>query len=172
MNALKRSGALLALLFLLTGTKAPASVATVYVFLSETCPVCQSATLGLRGLYKEYRERGVDFVGVFPNVGVSDAASIERFAKKYQLEFPLRADENQRLTQRFAATVTPQVFVVAPDGERVVYRGKIDNGFERVGKRRQVVTEYYLKNALDELLANRPVTVTETEPVGCFIIKK
>ena len=170
MNAVRRGFVALVFFALVTSARASASVATVYIFLSETCPICQSATLGLRSLYKEYHGRGIEFVGVFPNVGVSNAASIEKFAKKYQLDFSLKPDENQELTWRFAATVTPQVFV--EKGTEVVYRGKIDNGFERIGKRRQVITEQYLKNALDEVLQNRPVTIPETEPVGCFIVKK
>lgn len=172
MDALKR-GFVALLFFALSGVaKASAPVATVYVFLAESCPICQSATIGLKNLYREYHEKGVAFVGVFPNITVSNAATIEKFAKKYQLPFPLVLDDNQQWTIRFSATVTPQVFVVKEADGETVYRGKIDNGFERVGKRRQVINEFYLKNALDELLSNRPVAVKETEPVGCFIIKK
>lgn len=152
------------------GFRASASVATVYLFMSETCPICQSATLNLRNLYEEYHAKGVDFVAVFPNVTVSNAGSIEKFAKKYHLDFSMRLDDNQQLTRRFSATVTPQVFVVNA-ADQVLYEGKIDNGFERVGKRRQVTTEHYLKNALDECLSGKPITVRHTEPVGCFIIK-
>lgn len=169
---MKRCLVLLTFFALFVSAKASASVATVYIFLSETCPICQSATVGLRNLYKEYHDKGIDFVGIFPNQSVSNAESIEKFGKKYQLDFLLKLDEGQQLTGKFSATITPQVFVVQESNQEVVYNGKIDNGFERVGKKRQVTTEHYLKNALDELLANKPVSVRETEPVGCFIMKK
>lgn len=172
MKTVRTGWLLLVILLMSVSGKASASVATVYIFLSETCPICQSATIGLKSLYKEYHEKGIDFVGVFPNVTVSNSTSIEKFAKKYQLDFTMRSDADRQLTQRFGATVTPQVFVVNEANGETLYRGKIDNGFERVGKRRQVTTEFYLKNALDEWLAHRPIVVKETEPVGCFIIKQ
>lgn len=171
MKRLRKGLLLGCLLLLVSFARASGPVATVYVFLSETCPICQAATLSLNSLYKEYRDKGIEFVGVFPNGTVSTPVSVEKFAKKYRLDFPLQLDENRSRTIYFGATVTPQVFVTEGTDGAVVYQGKIDNGFERVGKRRQITTEFYLKNALDELLAHRPVTLKMTEPVGCFIVK-
>lgn len=139
--------------------------------MSETCPICQSATLELKNLYAQYHSKGVDFIGVFPNETISNDASIAKFGKKYNLEFPLKLDQGQQWVKQFSATVTPQVFVTN-EAQEVLYSGRMDNGFERVGKKRQVITEFYLKNALEDLLAKRMVAVKETAPVGCFIIKK
>lgn len=171
MKRLKKGLLSVCLLLLVSFARASGPEATVYVFLSETCPICQSATLGLKRLYEEYHGKGIAFVGVFPNVTLSTPASVEKFAKKYGLDFPMQVDENRKWTTHFGATVTPQVFVTEGTEGEVLYRGKIDNGFERVGKRRQVTTEFYLKNALDEWLAGRPITLKTTEPVGCFIVK-
>lgn len=51
------------------------------------------------------------------------------------------------------------------------YAGKIDNGFENIGKKRQVVTEHYLRDALESILLQKEIEIKETQPVGCFIIK-
>lgn len=95
-----------------------------------------------------------------------------QFGQKYGLTFPLLLDTEQALTKRFGATITPQIFVVEESTQTVIYKGKIDNGFERVGRKRQVTTAHYLKNAMDQWLQKQPITISETEPVGCFIVKK
>lgn len=144
---------------------------TVYIFLSETCPICQNQTLTLRQLYDSYKGKGVSFVGVFSNAEFSDAETIKKFGKKYKLDFELKKDEGQALCNRFSATITPQVFVVRNSGNEVLYQGKVDNSFEGIGKKRQVITNHYLADALESILSGLPVVVKQTEPVGCYIIK-
>jgi peroxiredoxin len=148
-----------------------ANQATVYIFLSETCPICQSSTLALRKLYQEFSDKGIRFIGVFPNRGMSSAGSLEKFKKKYHIPFELKTDSVQLLVSRFCATITPQVFIVQETPARVLYKGKIDNNFERVGKKREVVTANYVQDALVEILAGKQVSLAETEAVGCFIIR-
>ena len=173
MNAFKHYFSCLLFVTLFASAKAtPTDSVTVYIFLSETCPICQTATLELKNIYNQYHSKGVEFVGLFPNTEMSNDLSILKFGKKYNLPFPLKVDEGQQKVKQFSALVTPQVFVVSNADGQIIYNGRIDNGFERVGKKRQVTTEFYLKNALDEILSNRPVTMKETLPVGCFINKK
>ena len=74
---------------------------TVYVFLSETCPICKNQTYSLRELYKKYHPLSVGFVAVFPNLINSTAETIEKFGRKYQLKFPLVRDEEQASTKKF-----------------------------------------------------------------------
>ncbi|MFN8277260.1 MAG: redoxin family protein [Chitinophagales bacterium] len=169
---------LLALAFLIfSGKSAPCGTParetapiTVYIFLSETCPICQSETIELKALYREFSPKGVRFVGLFPNETASDAASVRRFGKKYDLPFTLHIDSAQTMTQQLGATITPQVFVTNATGT-VVYQGKIDNGFERIGRRRSVVTAHYLQSALQQLLNLQLPDPASTEAVGCFISK-
>ena len=144
----------------------------VYVFFSETCPICQSATLNLKAIYAKFQDRGIRFAVVFPNTNVSDEKSIEKFSKKYKLPFEHKIDEQQALTKKFSATITPEVIVVNSLTDEILYRGKIDNGFESIGKKRTVITEHYLNEALLSILENKPVNIKETKPVGCFIIKQ
>lgn len=144
---------------------------TVYIFLLETCPICQSITIEMKNIYAKYESKGINFVGLFPNQDLSNGASIKKFGKKYNLPFELRMDEHQRLVQQFSATTTPEVFVVRNTDNKVLYRGRIDNSFEGLGRRRQVVTEHYLDSALKNILLNQPIKPTETKPVGCFISK-
>ena len=131
----------------------PAPRATVYVFLADTCPISQAATLPLRELHTRYASRGIRFVGVFP-AGATTPAVLADFTKTYQVPFPLQADAGHRLTRQLHARVTPEAVVLAADGRTVLYQGRLDDAYAGLG---QLV------------VAGRPVAVPRTEPIGCFI---
>jgi peroxiredoxin len=103
---------------------------------------------------------------------MSTAETRDKFEKKYSIPFPLSLDKDQKMTARFGASATPQVFVVRTRDNTVLYKGRIDNSFESIGRRRQVVTQHYLQKALENILQNKPADPTTTEPVGCFISKR
>jgi len=144
----------------------------VYIFLTETCPICKSATVELKKLNTEYSKQGYEFVGLFPNENLTTEATRKAFSKKYKIDFNLIADTNQQLTKQFNATITPEVIVWNKTKQKIVYRGKIDNSFESVGKRRTITTEHYLRNAIESIQKNNSESITFTEPVGCFIQTK
>lgn len=65
--------------------------------------------------------------------------------------------------------MTPETVVIDRSGA-VRYRGRIDNFYVAFGRSRQVVTVHDLRDALDAVLAGKPVAAPDTEPVGCFIV--
>jgi hypothetical protein len=67
------------------------------------------------------------------------------------------------------ATVTPEVFVIRNDS--VMYHGRIDDSFVRVGKRRAHVKNRELRNTLDRILQGGQVEVYHVPAVGCIIEK-
>jgi hypothetical protein len=159
---------LLLLLGLLRTAPVVAPRATVYVFLADTCPISQAVTLPLRELHGKYAAQGVQFVGVFPAADITPVA-IGKFAKTYQIPFPLQADPGRQLTRRWHARITPEAVVVAADGRRVLYQGRLDDSYARLGQRRTVLTHHELADALAAVVAGQPVAVPKTEAVGCFI---
>jgi hypothetical protein len=60
----------------------------------------------------------------------------------------------------------PQVFVLR--GRTVLYSGKIDNSYERVGKRRTIITQHLLHDVLTNIVQNQPIVPSKTEPIGCI----
>ena len=70
--------------------------------------------------------------------------------------------------RRLGATKTPQAFVINAAGT-TVYRGRINNLFADYGTRRQTVTQHDLRNALDAVLAGKPVSQAVTDAIGCHI---
>jgi hypothetical protein len=159
---------LLLLLAFWGGHPAEAPKATVYVFLADTCPISQAATLPLRELHGRYASQGIRFVGVFPAKETTPAA-LAGFAKTYQVPFPLQADPGRQLTRRLHARITPEAVVVAANGRTILYQGRLDDSYARLGQRRTVVSHHELADALAAVAGGRPVAVPRTEAVGCFI---
>jgi len=140
----------------------------VYVFLSETCPICQSSSIELRRIYEQYSGEPIKFIAVFPNAS-SSAETISRFVKKYKLPWLVLKDDDRELTRKLCADTTPEVIVINQHSGETIYRGLIDNSYVTIGKRRQVVTAHYLSDAIKSYLSNEPILISSTIPVGCFI---
>jgi peroxiredoxin len=168
---IKSSGFLMIMLFM-AGFKlqAQSDSVHVYVFLSETCPVCKSSTTALNEIYQQFQGNALKFSGYFPS-GLSNEQSRRNFARKYKVKYPLFTDSLLIYTRRLHATVTPEVVVMKPADGSIIYRGMIDNSFLSIGRRRQVVTAHYLRDALQQYFESGTSSVTFTEPVGCFIQK-
>ncbi|WP_201979473.1 redoxin domain-containing protein [Hymenobacter rubidus] len=147
---------------------APAPRATVYVFLAETCPISQAATLPLRELYARYGAHGVRFVGVFP-ARETTPTGLAAFAKTYQLAFPLQTDADHKLTKQLHARVTPEAVVLGPNGRTVLYQGRLNDAYAGLGQHRAVTSHHELADALAAVAAGQPIMVPRTEPIGCFI---
>jgi len=156
------------LLLWLLGFLDPAPRATVYVFLAETCPISQAATLPLRELHGRYAAQGVRFVGVFP-AKETTPTGLAAFAKTYQVPFPLQADAGHWLTRQLHARVTPEVVLLAADGRTTLYQGRLDDAYAGLGQHRAVANHHELADALAAVAAGRAVPVPRTEAVGCFI---
>ena len=82
---------------------------------------------------------------------------------------PAAIDSTRKIANRIRATVTPEAVVIDNQGQ-VRYRGRIDNFYAALGKPRQQVTAHDLRDALDAVLAGRPVAVPETKALGCYIV--
>jgi len=141
--------------------------AIVLVFLSSDCPVSKSYSQPLAEMADDLKARGVAFVGLTTN---HDETPLEvvKFAAEFKLPFPVVLDRNFAATDAVAAKVTPEAFVL--DGDFVLrYRGRIDDAYFARLKRHQQVSEYNLRQALEELVSGRPVSVPATEAIGCSI---
>jgi hypothetical protein len=140
--------------------------ATVVLFLSFDCPNSNGYTPTLLDLFRTYGNKGIKFVGVSETELSAD--ELKAKVAEYKLPFPVFADPKQATADAFKAKVTPEVFVL--DHNQVLrYRGRIDNMYTDRLKRSPTVTDHDLKNALDDLLAGKPVRTPITKAVGCAI---
>ena len=142
---------------------------TVYIFLNDECTISQFYTPQLTALYEKYHPKKVGFIGYFPNFS-SKPKQIEDFALKYRLAFPLMQDYYKVWTKKFGITVTPEVAVFDHRTDRLIYRGRIDDSFVRVGKRKLKIQNEDLKNTIEMWFTGRtPGDTILTQAIGCFI---
>lgn len=144
-----------------------ANEVSVLVFLSPECPLCLHYTLPLKELENSFTGGNVKFYGVFPGKDYS-AETIKDYAARFQVTFPLLLDLDYKLTRALKATITPEVFVLDKDLQ-IQYSGAIDNEFVSVGKKRKVVTDHFLMNALEKVLNKQTVKIAKTTAIGCII---
>lgn len=141
--------------------------ATVIVFMSPECPLCQSYTLTINQFIQKYANKSVQFIGVVPTNDFS-VNDIVDYKRKYKSNLTLMRDTKSQLVKKIRATITPEVFLLDTKGS-VLYSGRIDNWAYELGRKRTVITEHDLKNALEAVVNNKPIKVKKTKAVGCFI---
>jgi hypothetical protein len=146
----------------------PAGRANVLLFVQTDCPVSNSYAPEIQRICKAYRQKGVSCSLVYEDVRVDAGAVRKHMADFAYHGVPATIDGSRALADRAKATVTPQAVVVDGNGA-IRYRGRIDNFYAALGKPRQVVTEHDLTDALDAIVAGKPVPKPETEALGCFI---
>lgn len=136
------------------------------VFLSPECPFSANYTLTLNRLAEKYGEQ-VQFNGIVPGE-MYTPENVMKFVSEYGIGFKVYIDAGKRLPDYLKATVTPEVFLLGPEGG-LVYSGAIDNWAVSLGKTRQVITEHYLQDAIDRFLSGKSILVRHTQAVGCLI---
>lgn len=142
------------------------SRALAVVFIGTDCPLARQYGSKLADLARRYKDKGVQFVAIDSNQQDSLAA-LTHFARINNITFPMLKDPANQVADKFAAARTPEVFVL--DGSRTIrYRGKIDDQFG-VGYARTTATRHHLADALDDVLAGKPVRTAVVEAIGCRI---
>jgi hypothetical protein len=134
---------------------------TVVTFISARCPISNSYNLRMQALYRDYSGRGVSFHFVNANANEPDG-EVAAHAKQAGYPFPVERDPKD-LAGRFGADMTPTTFVIDGTGA-VRYHGTIDDAQNEAR-----VKHRYVRDALDALLAGKPVPVVETKAFGCTI---
>jgi peroxiredoxin len=117
----------------------------------------------MEALSREYTRRGVTLVGVNANK-TEPAADVAAHKKSHGLTFAVVKDDGSRVADLYGAAHTPEAYVVDSKGT-LVYHGRIDDNYDEPAK----VKSTDLKNALEAVLAGRPVSIPETKAFGCSI---
>lgn len=141
--------------------------ATVIYFLSPECPLCQSYTLTINNLATAYKSKGIAFIGIVPGKEHS-LSTILNYKRSYKLNLTILVDEQLKLTKQLGATITPEVIVLSTQ-KQILYKGRIDNWAYELGRKRKVITDHNLKDAIEAILHHQPIKTTQTKAVGCFI---
>ena len=86
------------------------------------------------------------------------------YAKNQSYNWYYAVDKNNVLADAFGANRTPECFLFDKSG-KLVYHGAIDDNPTDAGS----VNRNHLKEAINELISGKDVSVKKTRSVGCSI---
>jgi peroxiredoxin len=141
--------------------------AVVLFFTTTDCPVSNGYVPEMNRIRADYESRGVGFYAVQGDTTIPDD-QVEKFAKEFGMTFPLLLDPRQVLVKLTGATTMPEAAVISVSGT-LLYRGRIDNRVEDFANRRAQASKFDLRDALDAVLAGKPVANSRTKVFGCAI---
>src|SRR5580698_8011465 len=141
--------------------------AIVVFFTTTDCPLSNNEVPEMNRTRRDYESRGVGFYAVQADTTIAEADVLQH-TREYQFSFPVLFDPRQILVKLTAATTIPEAAVLASDGT-LLYLGRIDNRVEDINIRRAEPTKFDLREALDAVLAGKPVTNSRTKAFGCAI---
>jgi glutaredoxin len=133
------------------------------------CPYSVANEDRINALDAKYKSKGYPVIAINPNdPKASKGDGFEDMivrAKEKSFSFPYLFDNGQKVYPKFGASKTPHVYIVSKKDMKVEYIGAIDNS----SKNPDAVTEKYVENAVDALLAGKKIEKTETRAIGCTI---
>jgi thiol-disulfide isomerase/thioredoxin len=144
-------------------------------FISNHCPASQLYEDRLKAIVRDYADKGVKLIAIAPNGPQAVAPrelnysmvddsfeSMKVHAAYREFNFPYLYDgETQQISHQYGPKVTPHIFIF--DKERKLrFEGRIDDNM-----RGNNVKSQDARNALDALIAGRPVPVERTAVFGC-----
>ena len=140
---------------------------------NSDCPFCHNhyQTGAMQELQKNLEAKGVVWL-------IVDSVNTKNFsyrtpeqARKEMAAEKIAAtawidDHSGTIGHLYEMKTTPHMFVIAKDGT-LVYDGAIDDRPQPFGDPR--TAKNYVSAAVDELLAGKPVAVSQTKPYGCGV---
>lgn len=143
----------------------------IVIFTCNHCPFSVKYENRIGALNKKYKKLGYPVIAINPNDAEQfpdeSFENMKKRAKQKKFKFPYLLDDTQMTTRLYGATKTPDVFLLNKEGDNLIlrYTGAIDDNANEP----QNVKQTYLEDAVDALLANKPIEVPFTKAVGCSI---
>ncbi|GAB3248839.1 hypothetical protein GCM10027347_05520 [Larkinella harenae] len=143
----------------------------IIVFTTNHCPFSKVYEERLIALDRKYAAQGFPLIAIQPNDPAAYTEdsfdNMKIRAKEKNYPFPYLADESQTVARAFGASRTPEIFVLKNAGDRftIEYAGAIDDSPQNAA----TVRRRFVEEAVNNLLAGRPVVTTATRAIGCAI---
>jgi len=145
------------------------------VFTCNHCPTAQLYETRIKKLVDDFQAKSVAFVAIEPNdpqairlselgyTDVSDSLDDMKIRAEYRhFNFPYLYDgDTQSVSRAYGPKATPHIFIFDED-RKLRYEGRVDDS-----QRASLVKSQDARNALEALLAGKPVTVAHTPAFGC-----
>ncbi|HEU5291600.1 MAG TPA: redoxin domain-containing protein [Cyclobacteriaceae bacterium] len=142
------------------------STGIVIIFTSINCPY--------DGYYlsriKELAEKNGKVPVLLVNSSSSESIEqMKRFVEQNSIRIPYLADQERKMFTSLNPRKSPECFLLQNRVGKfnVVYRGAIDDNPQTSSE----VNQQYLKNAIENMIANQKIGTPDVRPVGCSIPK-
>ena len=140
----------------------------IILFTCNTCPFVVKWEDRYKLLEELAKKNNIGLVYINSNYKKRDGddsyEEMKKHAKKMNYRFPYLLDEKSKLANSFGAKTTPHIFMFNSNLQ-LAYKGAIDDNYDDINK----VKEFYLEDAIQQLVKGKRIKVSETKPVGCSI---
>jgi peroxiredoxin len=140
--------------------------AIVIMTQSNGCPIVRLAVPALRAVRDRYQSKDIEFLLLNPTLQ-DTADTVNKEAAEFGFGMTILLDRTQKVGESWGVDRTAEVFVIDPKTWTLVYHGPIDDRLSYEAQR--PVRHQYLTDALDAVLAGRPVAVASIVSPGCLI---
>jgi len=135
---------------------------SVILFIAVQCPVSNAYNERMEQLAQDFKAKGINVIGINAN-STEDASTVKAHAAQNKLSFVILKDPGNKIADRLGAKVTPEAYFLDANN-KLVYHGRIDNSKDPAG-----VNSSELRDALNLVLAGKPVEKTNATSFGCTI---
>ncbi len=109
-------------------------------FWATWCPPCREETPELVNLYKKYKNKGVEFLGI--SVDKQGKSVVKPFVEKYDILYPITIDDGHIMKKYGPVTGYPTTYIIGPKGDLRYFAAG-------------AVTAKEVKTRLDELIGEK-----------------
>ncbi|MEJ2089757.1 MAG: redoxin family protein, partial [Gammaproteobacteria bacterium] len=141
--------------------------AVVVMVQGNGCPIVRNAMPRFKELRDQYADQGVQFFMLNSNLQ-DNRQTIAREAEEFGYDIPILIDDTQIIGESLDLIRTGEVFVLDPKTWSVAYYGAMDDRLTYENQKKEA-TEHYLKDAIESLVAGKPVEVAHKDALGCLI---
>ncbi len=140
----------------------------VVLWMCNHCPYVVGSAERITALARETMARGMGWVAICSNDAEhypeDSAAKMREYSQRWSLPFPYLRDESQEVAKAYGVERTPEIFLLDARGV-CVYEGAFDDS----PKDAAGVKDRPLQEAIEDVLAGRPVRRAQTSAIGCSV---
>ena len=138
----------------------------VLIFISSRCPYSNAFNNVMAQLAKDYSSKGITFLGINSNK-TEPVEEVAQHAKEKGLDFTILKDVDNKVADLYAASVTPEAYVIDKTGT-IRYHGALGSS-GRPTTDPDAANSDEIRAALDQLLAGQSIAKAKTKAFGCSI---
>ncbi len=144
------------------------SAGLLVMFSCNTCPYVIKAQPMTTQTMDEVNTLRIGMVVINSNQALRRAEDapdrMREYAQVRNYTAPYLVDEQSQMANAFGATRTPEVFLFDKNG-KLVYKGAMEDNPAEPGKSKI----HYLSEAMNAMVAGKPIKLSETKSIGCSI---